>query len=513
MTIDRTRKRELPRLAVFALRGLTVLVTAALLAADLRWLHEKWYLPAHREEWLGEYRWLREQIQTRYPSLEWTVVEGRLDLYRLDLRTTSLLEQANTQEDAQRILRDFVRAFHDGHLALKRPGKRAEFEGLPYDVTLSGSTAGKKACVLLAYEESDEADFDLDFGGVAPFHPLLDDNPFRAGFLRVDGRKVGLLRIPSFDPRDYGNTCASEWERFRASLSTTCESACEEDFWSAMIERLLDDLGTRIRQMSDAGAELLIVDVTGNPGGYGRLLETATTLLAGRELPAPGIAVVANKETIRDLEHERKRLERALVQCPAPSAPRRELEAAYRDLDAVIAEAGVPCDRSNVWTDWGARPGCPSLVPYRVPDDRIKAELASASARHGAARTIERPSPSARARWRGRLVVLTNRHTGSAAELLAGILKDYAGATILGQRTSGCGGGWIFGLSWWTLEHSGLEFYMPDHESYRRDGSSYRAGVDSDVLVRLDPREDSASKAEWLVEALRPLAGGHERQR
>ncbi len=369
---------------------------------------------------------------------------------------------------------------------------------------ISASTPPDGACEFLRYEETDEPDFDLDFGGAASFRPL-PGQPFSAGLLRVDGRELGLVRIPTFDTFDYLPTCVSEWGRFRETLATTCESECEEDFYEAMTARLLDDLADRIGEIRDAGAELLVVDVRGNPGGYGDFRVPVTTLLAGRELPMPGEEVAASEETVASLEANRDRLETALALCPAPSPARERLEADYRRIDVAIAEAAIPCDRSAVWSDWGIRPPCPGLVPFQSLDDQTTAEVDAATAREAARRPAAPPTSRVRTRWHGPLAVLTDRYTGSSAELLAGVLQDYAGATVLGQRSAGAGGGWTFGQTSWPLENSGLELYLPDHASYRRDGTSYQAGVTPDVPVRFDPRDDDATKARALVEGLREL--------
>ncbi len=90
MTIDWTRKRRLPDVGVLALRGLAALAIAAALAADIYVLHYNWHHFAlvERDGWIADYGRIKNLIETRYPNLDWTVTEARLDLYRLDLRAT-----------------------------------------------------------------------------------------------------------------------------------------------------------------------------------------------------------------------------------------------------------------------------------------------------------------------------------------------------------------------------------------------------------------------------------------
>jgi C-terminal processing protease CtpA/Prc len=93
------------------------------------------------------------------------------------------------------------------------------------------------------------------------------------------------------------------------------------------------------------------------------------------------------------------------------------------------------------------------------------------------------------------------------AELFAGSLKDYGGAVLIGELTSRCGAGWHRGDSPDWLEHVGLELHIPDYVAYRRDGSSYRNGVEPDIATGWEDGGDDKQRAERLVAALRRLFG------
>jgi hypothetical protein len=503
MTIHWTRKRKLSRVAAIVLRGVEALLLLAAVVAAARYAYWRWnhYVLVERAGWLTDYARVKKVLEQRYPNLDWAVTGARVDLPRLDARTTGRLEASRSREEAERILRDFLAAFHDGHLALTREDDPWAFDGKPADVTLSASAPAAKACELLGYSDSADTDLGLDFRNVAPFVPFEDDNPFTAGIVRVGERRVGLVRIASFDPREFGSVCASEWNRYRKPLATTCESNCESDFGAAVKARLLDLFASRIEEMKTAGVELLAVDVRSNGGGQVSLEAAAAELLAGGPVPRPAIKVMAARLAEVGLDKEEHRLEDALALCATDSKSRHDLEEAYWRVDRSRAEAALPCDRSSVWNDWGLRPACDGLVTYDNLDSRVWAELASRTARmHSSLRTDPLPR---RTRWDGPLAVLTNAETGSAAELLAGSLHDYAGAVVIGQRTSGSGGGWMFGRVYWELPQSGFRLYVPDHVSYRRDGSLYQAGVTPDVFVRFEQSEIKVVKAHALVDGLR----------
>ncbi len=501
-----TRPRHARSITV-AIRAFEVLFIVGLLYLALHDLSDRWHYfrRVGRAQWLDDYAELKGIIQDNYPDLDWTITAGGLDLRRLDERTTRRLEQAESPKEAERALREFTAAFHDGHLAIRNPKWHGSFETPPTEITLSSFTAGPKACSAMSFGESDDTDFGLWAHGVSPARALPGRSPFPAAVLTVEGHDVGLIRIPSFLPSAYGDTCASEWDRFRAQLSTTCEEPCQARFRAVMESRLLDELGVRIGQLKDAGVGLLVLDLRDNGGGIESFARSAVEMLAGRALPAQRTEAVVSRHVAAVLASDRDAVEREIALCPSPSRARDELEEAYWRLDREIAEIRIPCDRSAVWSDWGVRPGCATLVPVEARNPYVSVAEDVSLWR----RTIG-PSPAdgdvtpARARWHGRLAVLVNRGTASGGEAAAAALQDYAAALVIGERTAGCGGGWAFGAVHWTLANSKVKVYVPDHASYRRDGTNLNAGVTPDEPARFGPRE--ATQGPELYRVLRELA-------
>src|SRR5262249_50831467 len=85
--------------------------------------------------------------------------------------------------------------------------------------------------------------------------------------------------------------------------------------------------------------------------------------------------------------------------------------------------------------------------------------------------------------WEGPLVVLANRYTCSAAESFAKALHDHAGALLLGERTDGAGGGWLFGDEGFVLPYSRLCVAAPDSVLFLKDGRNARFGIEPDVCL------------------------------
>ncbi len=340
----------------------------------------------------------------------------------------------------------------------------------------------------------------------APFRRLSDANAFAAGILDLGGRRVGIVRIASFDDDDYQRTCRDEWSRLRLTLETTCERECRDRFRLAVRDRLLLEFESRIRQFRRAGVDLVVLDLTRNPGGYG-WYEPIGTILAGRELPVPPSAFARDHATVAELDDYLARLDRSLALCPLDRARRRAVERSYRRYDAARAEALASCDRAGVWTEPPLPPaggegrvrGCSQLTSP-IPDDRHT--LASLSLRssldHRFRDDLLEPAVyrAPRVSWGGPLAVLVDRDTASAAEILAGTLQDWAGAAVIGEHTSGCGGGWHRGDRPAWLMYSDLELHVPDEVEYRRDGSNYRAGIEPDILTGWGPGPEPGGEDE-----------------
>ena len=504
MTTDRRLDRHVRRLAAPAFRALAIAFVCGVFVTARGHMTDNRFVAIERAGWLADYARIKDLIAEYYPGLDWAIANAGLDLHRLDKRTQSRLEDSDSAGESETILRDFIAAFHDGHLRLAHPGEDPIGSAPEREpVTLSASTAGVDACLALGFKDGDARDSGLGLATWTRYRPLEGNNPFAAGMAVLDRRSIGLVRIPSFRVQFYGRTCASEWERYRATLATTCESACRDAFSWRVIARLEDELGSRIGQLRNLGVELLVVDVRRNPGGSGALESGVEELLAGVVLPVPPIAVAPSGWMARMINERRTLALRALASCPGTSPARRRLESVYWAIDAAAAEATVPCDRRSVWRDWGVRAGCSNLVVLSDSDlGALADEETDMSVRLGLVSPAYRAVPR-RPHWRGPLVVVTDGRTASAAELLAGRLQDYSGATVVGGRTAGSGGGWWLDNHYRTLEYSRLELLIPDYESFRRDGTSYQAGVRPDIPESFEPDDTDESRARALVEGLR----------
>lgn len=103
------------------------------------------------------------------------------------------------------------------------------------------------------------------------------------------------------------------------------------------------------------------------------------------------------------------------------------------------------------------------------------------------------------ARYQGRVVVLVDRASGSAAEIFAAVLQDHGRAKLVGRRTAGAVlGSWFYGLpDGGELQLSREDYYAPKGRRIERAGvepdyaiprtfEDLRAGRDRDLEIALE---------------------------
>jgi C-terminal processing protease CtpA/Prc len=104
-----------------------------------------------------------------------------------------------------------------------------------------------------------------------------------------------------------------------------------------------------------------------------------------------------------------------------------------------------------------------------------------------------------RGSWTGRVYVLANATSYSAAEMFAAVMKDNAIAKIVGVRTGGDGCGFMEDTPPVVLPHSRLRFRMPNCVRLRADGSSEVAGIAPDLPIAAIDGESPRARAARLL--------------
>jgi hypothetical protein len=482
--------------------SVAAVVALLMLGASLKFRWKRYDYKA----WMEDYNFVHERIGRFYANLDWAAERGTPDLHRIDWQTVHALEYASSDDEAQKTMRGFVRAFGDGHMWLRRANAPPlDPEPAPH-LLLSRFTSPEQACEALGFNDSGQQSFPFQLEGVARFRMRAGANSFASGVLDFEGRRFGLLRIGSFDEKDFRGACRREWFVFRQTLAGTCEPDCRSTFDLRVAGRLLREIAAGIRQLDQAGSQILVVDVTGNSGGRG-WHRSAAQLFSAKYLPHLRASYVRNSRTLESLEDDRKRIQRYLLHSNPSPEVRTTLEDALCRISDLAAEAEKPCDAAWFWGGRSRQSGCTRLTtrPFYSSGylDRYDGpQLPDEIQRRVFSDGIYGPTRFA---WRGPVVVLIDEDSASAAELFAGNLQHLAGSILIGRPTAATGSGWTLGRVAWILPRSKMQLYMPDTVEYWPGGENAREGLVPDVPTRWSRNEDPMKMAKELLEALRSV--------
>ncbi len=459
-----------------------------------------------RDPWLQDYAQLKARLEQSYANLAWFASpQGGVDLPALDRRTKRSLLAAENEEDAKAALLSFIAGFHDGHLArvetlLPATGPAADPPAPEWD-----RLTAVDGCAALGYAPVRSIPFSLPFetlNGTA----LESDGisrPFRAATLTsTRGRKIGIVRIARFREQDSPpSLCIQEWAAQKQSAGHINPDALKEKISTAWFRALADQLARFQKERVSA----VIVDIGGNSGGNDTG-DWATRLFTPREVHSARLYMCASSAAEGYFNEQLEELRRALEKHPGANPK------AKAALGAAIArfeqrKAGLvarKCDMSWVWRE--QRPWNPAgtsrlveagffsgevgfLPPGDLGDEGLAARIywaASVDPFRGA--------------WSGPVYVLTDGRTASSAEMFAAVLRDHGIARIVGERTAGDGGGFMFTESPVELHHSRLRFRLPNCVRLRADGTNEVAGIKPDIPVLPLQGEGPRSRAARLLE-------------
>jgi hypothetical protein len=460
-----------------------------------------------RAAWLADYDQLRRHMNRAYANLVDAVRTGGVDPVALHRRTLAALEAATTDRQAQEVLEGFIAAFDDGHLRITRVKVSKRLEAWWRGVW-SDDHPGGAAVVASAEAACDAIDVRGEHRGRGfasselPGFVALDDpdNSFRAGIVALDGARIGVLRISSFDRTRYRAACLRAWER-RPGAGAPCDEACQDRLYSVGVpEQLLGELAARLDALAERKIDLLALDLTGNGGGHDWSL-LAARLFSSKPLACPRMAFIKHphwtdrlRATLRDVERD--------LGGSWSDAERALLVDARARLSAVLERAAQPCDLEPLWTAPGL-PGCTQLVEdYHacgVVPDLPAGALATAASRDALDHLARFQLPATHAP--PRMVIVINQRTASAAEMVAAMLIDNGVARAIGSRSAGVGCGYTHGGVPVVLDHSGLRVEMPDCLRRRADGRNERFGIEPELAVAWST--DDTERRAQLLEGLR----------
>ena len=457
--------------------------------------------------WLKDFEELKGELAAGYANLEWTSKHHGLDLSALGRDTEHKLRNTSSRRNARKIIQHFLESFHDPHLRAEKsdpPGEdRSSGDGWTGP---PGTASSRDALDAFGYRKG-KYDFGVDFPAIDGFEELdSGENPFPAGVLTLaGGRKLGVIRIKYFGEDVYYDAAAETWGEFKKSVEGTCDGECWWAFTLQVRTRLMEWLQARLVDLESAGANAVLVDITGNGGGSEWCEDVAKVFTTKRLLPRGG-AFVKHAHWVRQIEHEIGWIEKDLEKEELPPDLQDILHECLADHEQLLEEVRAGCDASELWKMSGAHLDCDRLAS----DPHGGYEIPEGAAEHVAALSSEQipftPSrhPGFVGLYDGPLFVAIDGHTASASEQFATLLQYNDAATILGEKSFGAGCGYTSGGIKLYLKNVQLRVWMSDCVRLRADGENELAGIEPDI-AGWDAGDTGKTRAQKLIEALDQL--------
>jgi hypothetical protein len=450
--------------------------------------------------WSADYAYLKSELEKSYSNLVWFASpQGGVDLPALDRRTKAVLAQAHSDAEAHLAIRDFVLSLHDGHfseLPLLEPAS-TDSATEPPKRDMSHDDP-RDACAALGYADKSQVAFSLPFESLPQFKLETDgvSSAFRVGLLTWNGARVGVVRIKNFSMRQYPSACERTWAR--ASKRERSDPAFDDlvtDTWFEM-------LAAQLQRFRVERVDMLLVDIGSNSGGNDSG-EWTPRLLTAKPVRSARLLMSAAPAAQTYIDEQVAAIKAAQAADATPG-----LQAKAQQSLAFFAAAAEDltnrhCDMSWVWGE--RRPfdpaGCSRLIDVGFASGAIAAMAPSSYHDRRAAQKIYWPAAVDpwRAAWTGRVYVLANATSYSAAEMFAAVMQDNAIAKIVGVRTGGDGCGFMEDTPPVVLPHSRLRFRMPNCVRLRADGSSEVAGIAPDLPVAAIDGESPRARAARLL--------------
>ncbi|MGE4062132.1 MAG: S41 family peptidase [Rhodospirillaceae bacterium] len=478
-----------------------VLVLPAILAVAAGFLIWE-RLKFDRAAWLADYEQLRTHASRNYANLLWVIDERGLDPAALHRATLEELAAARTDRAARAAIASFISAFQDAHFRIARTPLSRSLENLftGQAEEMSANTSAEKACAALGFRAEEE---ELAFG-LASTAPA--ENSFPSATFQLGSRAAAILRIPIFDQKRYRPACERAW---RAHIGPRrCDRACTETFVQTVVpNQLLSELTAQVRAFGQAGVALLVIDVTSNGGGTD-WVEPAARIIANKQLACAYVSFIKGPHWLKTFSAIVEKIDRDL-RASQNSGDVALLQVARRRAQDLADRASASCALDTLWIQ-GQRPACSNLVDDAgytacglmgpLPKGSLARATAADALFHGLGYDY------AESVFAGRVAVLIDRHTASAAEYFAAILADNDAAVLVGERSFGLGCGYTGGGAGVLLTQSGLKVDMPDCQRLRRDGTNEMAGIAPRIAAGWQDGDDDDVRWSKVTAALASLA-------
>lgn len=447
-------------------------------------------------KWHEDFAQARRELARSYANLDWVVADRRIDLQALVERTEQGLATAKSDDEAVNVLKQFLDTFGDGHVRLVRPQRAAAADPAP-----TPTATDMKTCRDMGYQPMRRDGDAIDFGRTGQYEALANEDAamLPAGLLKAGGKLLGVIRIDLFAEQAFPELCEREH-----SAPAPCDSACQEELFSRVGKALTRALMRQVRALAAKNVDAIVVDITGNRGGTD-WAEAAARVLTGPGLAAPRISFIKHPHWVKGIDNRLNDIDLDLKRTTIGAAQRAWLLAARTELIKSRSLAAEPCEREAIWKNQRV---CALLVPGRLYSTGLEARPRALDFGGYDAQwvhdNVARYEPNVA--WQGKLAILVDNRTASAAELFTATLKDNDRATLIGAPTRGLGCGYTDGGIPITLQHSGVQIEVPDCARLRANGENEVAGIEPDVLVPWRGNDSPYQRAARALAALESWA-------
>ena len=447
-------------------------------------------------KWREDFAQARQELARSYANLDWVVAERKIDLQALVERTEQGLATAKDDEEAMKVLTQFLDTFGDGHVYLVPP-QRTEAGAAP----ATAAATDMKTCRDMGYQPIPRGREGIDFGVTGRYEALTNEDAatLPAGVLKAGGRTLGVIRIGLFAEQAFPILCEREHP-----APAPCDSACEQKIFTRVGKTLTRTFVRQVQVLAAKKVDAIVIDITGNRGGTD-WAEAAARVLTRPGVAAPRISFIKHPHWVKGMDSRLNDIDLDLKRTTIGAAQRAWLLAARAELIKSRALAAEPCERDAIWKNQRV---CPLLVPGRLHSTGLEATPRALDLRGYEAEWVHyNPAryESSEA-WQGKLAILVDNNTVSAAELFAATLKDNDRATLIGIPTRGAGCGYTDGGIPLTLKHSGVQIKVPDCARLRANGENEVAGLVPDVLVPWRGNDSPYQRAARALAALESWA-------
>jgi hypothetical protein len=446
-------------------------------------------------KWREDFAQARQELARSYANLDWVVAERKIDLQALVERTEQGLATAKDDEEAMKVLTQFLDTFGDGHVYLVPP-QRTEAVAAPATAATATAT-DTKTCRDMGYQPIRRGREGIDFGSTGQYEALTNEDAaiLPAGVLKAGGRTLGVIRIGLFAEQAFPILCEREHP-----APAPCDSACEQRVFTRVGKTLTRTLVRQVQVLAATKVDAIVIDITGNRGGTD-WAEAAARVLTRPGVAAPRISFTKHPHWVKGMESRLNDIDLDLKRTTIGAAQRAWLLAARAELIKSRALAAEPCERDAIWKNQRV---CPLLVPGRLHSTGLEATPRALDFDGYEAGWVHyNPARyEASTAWQGKLAILVDNDTVSAAELFAATLKDNDRATLIGTPTRGAGCGYTDGGIPLTLKHSGVQIKAPDCARLRANGENEVAGLVPDVLVPWRGNDSPYQRAARALAAL-----------